>query len=176
MTDHLRPLLESVEDTTRFWRFSQDLARAEVPEEIVDAIRLGRRHFKNRMALFAESSLATLFASCGQDHRSATHSSSAAGHIPFQYALVTKSGGVCIAHALQTLTDLSDTATVLSIDGISAFDLISRGAMLEGLRSVPGGVSVLPFVLHTTTSLTCGHVLLRRTGAHHHCRCCFAWC
>ena len=41
-TDHLRPLLESVEDTTRFWRFSQDLARAEVPEEIVDAIRLGR--------------------------------------------------------------------------------------------------------------------------------------
>ena len=61
MTDHLRPLLESVEDTTRFWRFSQDLVRAEVPEEIVDAIRLGRRHFKNRMALFAESSLATLF-------------------------------------------------------------------------------------------------------------------
>ena len=35
----------------------------------------------------------------------------------------------------------------LSIDGIGAFDLISRGAMLEGLRSVDGGSSALPFVL-----------------------------
>ena len=66
---------------------------------------------------------------------------------PFQYALSTKSGGECIAHALQTLTDLNDTATVLSIDGIGAFVLISFRAMLEGLRSVPGGDSVLPFVL-----------------------------
>ena len=46
----------------------------------------------------------------------------------------------------QTLTDLSDTATVISMDGIGVFDLISRGALLEGLRSVLGD-SVLPFVL-----------------------------
>ena len=65
----------------------------------------------------------------------------------FQYALSTKSQGVCIAHALQGLKDLDDRATVLSIDGTGAFDLISRGAMLSGLRSVPGGDSVLPFVL-----------------------------
>ena len=37
--------------------------------------------------------------------------------------------------------------SVLSIDGIGAFDLISRGAMLDGLRSVASGDSVLPFVL-----------------------------
>ena len=66
---------------------------------------------------------------------------------PFQYALSTKSGRECVAHALQALTDLSDRVTVLSIDGIGAFDLISRGAMLEGIRSVLGGDSVLPFVL-----------------------------
>ena len=36
---------------------------------------------------------------------------------------------------------------MLSIDGIGAFDLISRGAMLDGIRSVLGGDSVLPFVL-----------------------------
>ena len=41
-TDHLRPLLESVEDTTRFWRLAQDLSRAVVPDEIVDVVRLGR--------------------------------------------------------------------------------------------------------------------------------------
>ena len=53
----------------------------------------------------------------------------------------------CIAHALQAITDLDDRATVLSIDGIGAFDLISRGAMLDGLRSVAGGDSALPFDL-----------------------------
>ena len=62
---------------------------------------------------------------------------------PFQHALSTKSGGECIAHSLQALTG----ATVLSIDGIGVFDLISRGAMLDGLRSVAGGDSVLPFVV-----------------------------
>ncbi len=66
---------------------------------------------------------------------------------PLQYALSTKSGGECIAHALQALTDLSDRTTVFSIHGIGAFDLISRGAMLEGLRSVPGGDAVFLFVL-----------------------------
>ena len=34
------------------------------------------------------------------------------------------------------LTDLDERATVLSIHGIGAFDLISRVSMLEGLRSV----------------------------------------
>ena len=60
---------------------------------------------------------------------------------PFQYALTTKSGGECVAHAIQALTDLDSRATVLSIDGISAFDLISRAAMLDGLSTV------LPFAL-----------------------------
>ena len=41
-TDHFRPLLESVEDTTRLWRLAQDLSRAVVPDEIVDVVRLGR--------------------------------------------------------------------------------------------------------------------------------------
>ena len=54
--------------------------------------------------------------------------------VPFHYALSTKSGGECIVHALQALTDLDERATVLSIDGIGAFDLI------------PGGDSALPFV------------------------------
>ena len=65
---------------------------------------------------------------------------------PFQYALSTKAETECIGHALQALTELHPEATVTSIDGISAFDLISREAMLHGLSSVEGGNSVLPFV------------------------------
>ena len=62
---------------------------------------------------------------------------------PFQYALSTRAGSECIAHVLQTLTDTDPNATVLSIDGIGAFDLVSREAMLRGFLSVE---AVLPFV------------------------------
>ena len=47
---------------------------------------------------------------------------------------------------LQALTEADPNATALSIDGISAYDLISRRAMLEALRRVPRGDQVLPFV------------------------------
>ena len=65
---------------------------------------------------------------------------------PFQYALTTRAGVECVAHVIQTLTDVDPSATVLSVDGVGAFDLISRRSMLEGLRDVEGGDSVLPFV------------------------------
>ena len=36
---------------------------------------------------------------------------------PFQYALSTKAGCECVAHILQTVTNLDEEATVTSIDG-----------------------------------------------------------
>ena len=73
---------------------------------------------------------------------------------PYQYAMSTKSGCECIAHALQGLTELDPRATVLSIDGISAYDLISRRAMLQALDDVAGGSAAVPFVsmFHGTPS------------------------
>ena len=53
---------------------------------------------------------------------------------PFQHALTTHSGCACVAHAVQALTDVDESGTVLSIDGTGSFDFVSRGAMLEGLR------------------------------------------
>ena len=55
---------------------------------------------------------------------------------PFQNALCMQDGCECIAHALQSLTELDPEAIVLSIDGISAYDLISREAMLSGLEAI----------------------------------------
>ena len=47
-------------------------------------------------------------------------------------------------HALQALWEQDPSATILSIDGIGAFDLASGGAMLQGLHNVcPSSV---PFV------------------------------
>ena len=48
--------------------------------------------------------------------------------------------------ASHTHLQLDPRATVTSIDGVSAFDLISRGAMMTGLMRVEGGSAALPFV------------------------------
>ena len=52
---------------------------------------------------------------------------------PFQFALTTKLGCECVAHIAQTLTDLDGNTTLLSVDGIGAFNLISRSAMLQAM-------------------------------------------
>ena len=43
----------------------------------------------------------------------------------FQFAVSTKAGTEAETHALQALTSLDENATVVSIDGLGAFDLIS---------------------------------------------------
>ena len=48
---------------------------------------------------------------------------------PFQYALSTRADCECIAHALQAVCELDPDTTGTSIDGISAYDSISRRAM-----------------------------------------------
>ena len=62
---------------------------------------------------------------------------------PYQFALSTKAGCECVAHIVQGLTDLDADTTLLCVDGIGAFDLVSRAAMM---REVEGGGSALPFV------------------------------
>ena len=71
-----------------------------------------------------------------QDHCTTVEQGCGGATAPFQYALSTKAGCECVAHALQALSELNPKAIVLSIDGISAFDLISRRAMLTGLAGV----------------------------------------
>ena len=59
--------------------------------------------------------------------------------VPFQCALSFKAGSECVAHILQSLTDLSPEVTIISIDGVGAYDLISQNAMLEGFLRMEGG-------------------------------------
>ena len=56
---------------------------------------------------------------------------------PFQYALSTSAGCECIAHTLQGLIELNPLATVVSIDGISVCDQISRDALRTSRSDVP---------------------------------------
>ena len=54
---------------------------------------------------------------------------------PFQFAFSTRAGTESVTHALQALTR-TENATVVSIDGVGAFDLISRNTMVSGLMAM----------------------------------------
>ena len=70
---------------------------------------------------------------------------------PFQIALSTLAGTEAVAHALLVATearpDATTDATILSVDGVGAFDHISRRqAMLQALSNVPGANARAPFL------------------------------
>ena len=65
---------------------------------------------------------------------------------PFQFALSMRAGTDCVGHVIRALTEANPTATVLSVDGIGAYDHVFRGAMLSKLLSEPALHGLLPFV------------------------------
>ena len=68
---------------------------------------------------------------------------------PYQFALSTKAVTDCVGHAIRSLTDANRAATVLSIDGIGAYDHVHRSAMVAKLLEVPSLRGLLPFVRST---------------------------
>ena len=65
---------------------------------------------------------------------------------PFQYALQARAGAESLARAVRAAMELDARTTVLSIDGVGAYDHISRACMLGGLKRTPGLTGLLPFV------------------------------
>ena len=71
---------------------------------------------------------------------------------PHQYAMTTRAGCECGAHVLQGLTEIDPEVTVTSIDGLGAYDMIARGAMLRGLMNVSGVALPLTCMFHGKSS------------------------
>ena len=136
--EHLRPLLDNLRDVHMFFLMAEQLVQGRAPEVAVQAIRLGRLTALRKPDGGVRSIVVgdvvrrlvsrTVAQQLGEAVKLATS--------PFQYALSTRAGCECIAHALQALTEANPEATILSVDGIGAFDLVSRGAMLQGLCDV----------------------------------------
>ena len=138
-SEHLRPVLDSFGDSHLLFLMGERLARAEIPPDIASAIRLGRLTALQKPAgAFGVSSQARCFAGLWPAlslNRSA-----------LWFSMSTRAGTECVAHALQALSELDPRATIVSIDGVSAFDLISRRAMMEAFMEQEVGSQILPFV------------------------------
>ena len=145
--EHLRPILDSVRDQQLFFKLAENVARANLTPTVIEAIRMDRMTALRKANGWVRGIVVgevvrrlvarTMAQQLGPQVEAAT--------APFQYALSTRAGSECVAHVIQGLCEVNPEATVMSIDGISAFDQISRAAMLDGLFSRCGGKAI-PFV------------------------------
>ena len=146
--DHLRPLLDNEQDSHRLFQMGEKLCQALTPPSINATIRMGRLTALQkprggvRGIVVGDIVRRLVSRTMAQQLSKVVERCTA----PYQYAMSTKAGTECIAHALQMLTELDPQATVVSIDGVGAYDTISRKAMLEALVRMPGGAEALPFV------------------------------
>ena len=65
---------------------------------------------------------------------------------PFQYALSARAGTDCFGHVVRVSTDADHGLTILSMDGIGAYDHVLPAAMLTKLSQMPEARKLLPFV------------------------------
>ena len=150
LADHLQPMLDTARDTSLLFQFASVLACGHASSTAVEAIRMGRITALRKptggvRGIIVGDVLRRLVARTMAKQMAVRVEAATA---PFQYALTTKAGCESVAHILQSMTDQDERATIVSIDGVGAYDLISRNAMLEGLAAVPGGDRLLPFVRH----------------------------
>ena len=130
--EHLRPLLDSVSDLKLFHSMAEGLARGAVPE-VVEALRLGRLTALRKpcgvRGIVAGDVVRRLVSrTMAQQLGTVVESATA----PYQYALRTRAGCECIAHALQGLCDVDPNATIISIDGIGRFRPDLSSSDVEG--------------------------------------------
>ena len=147
--NHLHPMLESEADTELLTTFADTFAKGEVPHEIVNALRMERMTALRKPDggvraivvgdLFRRLVSRTLAKHFAQQAEDAT--------APFQHAFKKRAGCECVALILQSLTEVDPSATVISVDGVGAFDSVSWSAM-PGLFDMEEGERgrLLPFV------------------------------
>ena len=145
--EHLCPLLDSVTDQQWLFKLAEQVAQGRITPTVIEAIRMGRMTALRKAnggvrGIVVGDVVRRLVARTMAQQLGPQVESAMA---PFQYALSTRGGSECVAYVIQGLSELNPDSTVMSIDGISAYDQISRAAMLDGLYTHCGGETI-PFV------------------------------
>ena len=109
-SDHLFPLLSSEGDSELFAQVGSLLANGNVPDTIIQALRLGR------LTALSKPDCGVRGIVVGDIIRRVVARTIAKQpqRPSIQYALSTKAGCECVAHILQSMTDVDPSATVVS--------------------------------------------------------------
>ena len=121
------------------------MARGQLPEAVINIIRMGRLTALSKpdggvRGIVAGDVVRRLVARTMSQQLSPAVERATS---PCQSPMTTRAGCECVAHVLQVLTEIDPQVTVTSIDGLGAYDMTSRGAMLRGLMNVSGAALLL---------------------------------
>ncbi|CAE7229638.1 unnamed protein product, partial [Symbiodinium pilosum] len=127
---------------------AQRLAQADVPDDVAAGLRLGRmvallKPSGGIRALVMGDVFRRLVSRTLAQQFSTPLQEACA---PYQYALSTRAGAEALERALRVATDMSTSTTVVSVDGVGAYDHISRKCMFDGLLASPALVPLVPLV------------------------------
>ena len=147
-SEHLRPLLASSPMLHWLFRLGEHLVTAKVPDQVVEAVRMGRMTALRKPSggvrgIVVGDVIRRLVARTVAQKVSSNVESATA---PYQYALSTRAGCECVSHVVQAMCEANPLTTTVSVNGVSAYDTISREAMMHGLMGMEGGECLLPFV------------------------------
>ena len=86
---------------------------------------------------------------------------------PHQFALSTRAGAEALTRAVRARLALDDQATLVSVDGVGAYDHVSRAAILAALHQNPHLTELLPYVRQFYASPSSYVWYDRHCAAHH---------
>ena len=143
-----RVLLDDEGASDLFVRVTQLVAQAAVPRDAARALGLGRMVALQKpngrvRGIVIGDFTRRLVARCFAQQKAEAFQEACS---PFQFALSTRSGAESVVRLLTAALELDPESTLVSVDGVGAFDTMSRQAMLQGLLRVPGANQCLPFV------------------------------
>ena len=125
------------------------MARADVPASVAHALSLGKLtalqkpNGRVRGIVAGDAFKRLVGKTLARQHGKAFEAACA----PYQYALSTRAGTDCAGHLLRAATDADPLATIVSIDGVGAFDHARRAAMARKLASMPDVNGLLPYFM-----------------------------
>ena len=145
--EHLRVLLDDEHCAELLLGAARKLAIAQLPGAILPALRLGRMVALSKpsgdvRALVMGDAFRRLVARTLAQQLSTEFQRACA---PFPFALSTKAGAEALVRVVRAATESDAQTTILSVDGVGAYDHISRQSMLSALASRPDLAGVLPF-------------------------------
>ena len=136
--EHLRILVDDVDPMELLFEAVTSLAQARVPQTISRALMSARlTALKKADGGVRGSATGTLAKQFAKDFEECA---------PVQYALFIRAVTDCFGHFLRAATDTDPQATILSVDGIGAYDHVLRASMLGRLARMPKARAILPFV------------------------------
>ena len=144
--DHYKVLLEDEEAFAHLTAMVNTLANAEVPAPVLEALA------RARLTALTKPGGGIRGIATGEAFRRLT-SRVLARHFatqfdlatrPFQFALQTRAGTDAVATILRYCTDANPAATVVCLDGRSAYDTVSRAAILAKVHECTP--ALLPYV------------------------------